>query len=204
MIEGSPGGAGVAKSAASAPPARRAGDVLDGLKLWLGRRLLPAHREADGFLWNLRVAHRVLWMVLAALGAYVAADLMFGSRPSTRRAASAPAATADAPAVDQDIAPLRALSDYLVAVKERNPFTGEAAQQAGKTKTTKRRLEELAEGLVVVGIDRGANPMALIEHAAQRRTFMVKVGDQINGMTIMAIAADGVTVVYEGQQLVLP
>jgi hypothetical protein len=202
MIEG-PQAATQAAAKPSTTPARRMSDAAAGVRLWLGRRLLPPHREVDAFLWNLRVAHRVLWLVLLALGAYVLADLILGAPTVSRRAVVAPA---DATAVEPEAErPLRALSEYLVAMKERNPFSGEAALSgAAKTQTARRRLQELAEGLVVVGIDRGANPMAIIEHAAQRRTFMLKVGEEVNGMKVVKIGADGVTVEYEGEQMVLP
>ena len=203
MIEGAPGGAEVAKPAPVAP-ARRIGDLLHGIRGGLARWLLPSQREADIFLWNLRVAHRVLWLVLTALGVYVVADLMVVSRPVARSTVTAAAPDAQ-PASAEVGAPLRGLSQYLVAVKERNPFTGESGQQGpAHGKTTKRKLEELAEGLVVVGIDRGANPVALVEHPAQHRTFMVKVGDEINRMKVTKVGADGVTVSYEGETLTLP
>jgi len=168
------------------------------------RLLLPGRREADAFLWNLRVAQRVLWIGLAGLGAYVMLDLLlWPSRPSPRRASSVhTAAPAAAPAHSP---PLKPLAEYVSAVTQRNPFTGaEALSLSAAARTAKSRLEELAQNLTVVGIDRGANPVALIEQKNPQRTYMVKVGEELNGLTVKRISPDGVVVDYEGEELVLP
>jgi len=67
----------------------------------LVQRLMPSRREADPLLWNIRLTHRALWVVLAGLGIYTAVDLVVIrpkprlTRPQVlsvqRSAASAPA-----------------------------------------------------------------------------------------------------------------
>ncbi|MBI3011938.1 MAG: hypothetical protein HYY58_05575, partial [Candidatus Omnitrophica bacterium] len=143
---------------------------------------------------------------LAGLGTYVVLDLLViqpKPRPGRILAiGNATTASEVSPAKSADS--LQPLADYLASVTQYNPFTGAAQGQAAPViKTTKRRLEELASGLMVVGIDRGPNPVALIEHGAQQRTYTVKVGDEINGMIVKEISSEGVVVSYEGEQLLL-
>ena len=60
------------------------------------------------------------------------------------------------------------------------------------------KLAEMTKGLVVVGINRGANPDAIIENTQEKRTFFVKVGDKVNELTVKEIKHDTVVITYEG------
>ncbi len=173
-------------------------------RLW--RSVLPPRRELDTFLWNLRLAQRILWICLAGLGAYVIVQVIVTpSRPQPHRllagGAVTPATTATPTAEASNV--LKPLPDYLAVVKARNPFTGQAAGSEAVKRTAKKKLEELVGGFTVVGIDRGPNPVALIENTSQQKTYMVKVGDEINGMQIKQINADGVVITYEGEEILL-
>ena len=55
----------------------------------------------------------------------------------------------------------------------------------------------------MVGINRGKVPEALVEDTEAKRTYFVKVGDEINGLKISAIDVNGVKVTYEGEEAVL-
>lgn len=206
MIEGSPAPGGHTTPAAT-PSLQRLLEIVQDAVARLRQLLLPSRREADTLLWNLRVAQRVLWVALAGLGAYVAFDLVF-VRPASRLA-RAPAATggqAAAPSPESGQA-IKPLSDYLAGVQIRNPFTGIAGgtllAERPVAKTTKQRLEELAQHLVVVGIDRGPRPEAIVEDTSQQRTYFVRIGDEINGLVIRDISANGVLVAYEGEETLL-
>ena len=213
VIEGSTAAPGASAQDAAAPrpepPLKRLAGALQDVTSRLAQLVLPSHRDADAFLWNLRVAHRVLWVVLAGLGIYLLADVL-AIRPTSRLAGrltapkTAPGAP-DSPAnAAGDTSALRSLSEYVAAAQRRNPFVGTVATAAKATsKTTKKRLADLAAEVVVVGIDRGPNPIALLEHTAQQRTYMVKVGDDANGMTVKHISPEGVLVTYEGEELLL-
>ncbi len=172
-------------------------------------RLRPARRETDAFLWNLTMAQRLLWAVLLALGAYVAFDLIVVQpKPKLERVvatgAPEPAGGALETSTSTAAGSLKPLADYLAAVQQANPFGGAAAIIAAPVEqSAKHRLEELAQGLVVVGIDRGANPEAIIEDTTQSRTYFVKVGDELNGMVVTEISTKGVLVSYEGEELLL-
>ena len=209
MIEGPKPAADVTKPA-SAPSIRRLTDAIQEFGLRLRRLVLPTQRDADAFLWNLRVAYRLMWVALAGLGAYVVVDLMLVQpKPKLRHAqvlsTKEPVAIPAVPAMDSPEA-LNSLSDYLAALKQRNPFTGEAGGGGDGPvvkHTTKVHLQDLAGDLTIVGIDRGAHPIVLLESVSQKRTYMVKVGDEVNGMVVKKISAEGVLLTYEGEELLL-
>ena len=210
MIEG-PQGAGSGDPApASNPLAPLLGFFKNFLPNRFWRKLRPGRRDSDPFLSNLTLAQRLLWIVLILFGAYVAFDLVAVQPKShlDRVTATTPASAATVPVAaappPAGAASLKPLADYLSAIQQANPFGGSAPPPAAPiTQTTKQRLGELANGLVVVGIDRSATPEAIIEDTNQKRTYFVKVGDELNGMTVREISAKGVVVTYEGEDLLL-
>ncbi len=205
MIEG-PQKRGAPFKLPASPSLRQAQETGRALATRAWRLVVPPQRQADVFLWNLRLASRLLWLVLAALGAYVVVDLVLAKpAPPPAHPAGAPpsGASTESPAAPFTMKPL---ADYVTALTQRNPFTGSAGgvvEQAAVSKTARRQLEDLATGLSVVGIDRGPNPVALIESKSQQRTFVAKVGDEVNGLRITRIGPEGVVVSYEGEELLL-
>ena len=175
------------------------------------RLLLPPRREVDPFLWNVRLAHRMGWIMLIALavfGTYTLVSVVV-TQPKPRNAkifmsSVAPFGEGGSSAPVASASTLKALPDYLGMAQRRNPFTGQVpGQERPSSKTTKHHLEDVAQGLTVVGIDRGPNPVALIENTAQQKTYMVKVGDELNGLVVKSIGSEGVTLTYEGQEFLL-
>lgn len=210
MIEG-----GQAPPSEPPPPAKRGLDLVQ-LAIWWQRtaagwqgqwrKLFRSQDRGDAVLRNLRIASRVAWIGLASLGVYfiVAVVLTKPKRTPMILTSSRPAEGVGAmPAVTPDDL-AKPLSEYLASVLQRNPFTGGAgATSAAPIRSARDKLKELAGGLVVVGIDRGAKPEALIEDAAGGRTHFIKVGDVINGMTVREISERGVILSYEGEELLL-
>ena len=209
MIEGPRGSRDVAPGASPRPAPRPRRTALFrhvGERVW--RALLPPRREADVFLWNLRLTQRVVWIALAGLGAYVVADLLvFQPARRTWRAKPVPPgrqATALS-GIKPESRPLKPLAEYVSTIAQHNPFTGVSALLGlPTTQTAKRRLEEMAGNFTVVGVDRGAHPIALIEQKNPQRTYMVKAGDDLGGLTVKTIGPEGVVVTYEGEELALP
>lgn len=200
---------GGAPAGAPRPPGLRLPDLREQAAEWswrLRRAFMPARLHGDTVLWNLQIASRALWGVLACLGLYALVTLVIAPAPPRALPSfTGPVAGAEASAV-ADIPAQRPLSQYFSAIQERNPFTGLAASVAvavRETKTAKQRLQEMAKELVVVGINRGADPEALIEDAAQRRTVIVKPGDLIGGVKVKEINAQGVLLGYEGEELLI-
>ena len=209
MIEGPRGSRDVAPRTAARPSQRPQLLVLfQSLGERVRRMLLPPRREADMFLWILRVAKRALWVGLAGLGAYVVVDLLLfqPARRTLHAKPSQPNRQATALSAGKPEArPLKPLAEYVSTVAQHNPFTGVSALLSlPATQTAKRKLEEMAGNFTVVGVDRGAHPIALIEQKNPQRTYMVKVGDDLGGLTVKTISPEGVVVTYEGEELALP
>lgn len=60
-------------------------------------------------------------------------------------------------------------------------------------------LSGILENLQLVGIAWGAQPEAMIREKKEGRTFFLKTGDQLKGVTVKEILKDRVIVEYEGQ-----
>ncbi|MBI3322542.1 MAG: hypothetical protein HYZ94_02560 [Candidatus Omnitrophica bacterium] len=207
MIEGpqtgSPSSAG---GEPSEPPSRpeKWGGIGALAAGWI-QRLSPSRirpRGRDPLIWNLQLASRVLWVILAVLGAYVVVDLVL-IQPTYQLSRTEGPGAAAGPVEAR--APLKPLADYIGVVVQRDPFTGllpGMAQQAPPP-TTEKRLEQLVAGFALVGIDRGPRPAALIENTAEGRTLIVNVGDELNGMKVKQIDAEGVLLTYQGEEYLL-
>ena len=176
----------------------------------LRRWALPMEQSgagSDGVLWRLHLAERVFWVVLASLGLYLVADLIFMNRrsPMIVLQTSPSAGTAPEGVVVGALAEdrLKPLAEYREALVTRNPF-GLSTPAIVKSQGAKSRLGELTATLTVVGINRGRVPEALIEDTVAKRTSVVKVGDQINGVTVKSIDQRGVVVLYQNEEALLP
>ena len=208
MIEGRGG------ATSSRPPLRRFSperlvELLRAQLEGLWRLALPpqSRRSADGLLWRLHVAERVAWVILAGLGLYLLIDLLFVKpRPpalvlrSSPLSASEPHGSAGARGDDR----LQPLAAYQQAIVARNPFRLATEDTPKKGEEAQSRLIALTSTLTVVGINRSRVPEALIEDSAQKRTYVVKAGDDLNGLTVKAIDAQGVVVSDGREELRLP
>lgn len=181
-------------------------DLWNRLTLTRGRR-----DRTDNFLWQLQLAGRVFWVMIGSLAVYIVVDLwVLQPQP--------PALVTSSTVIPQLVdggTSSGSLEDNLKASAEayrktlssRNPFRlakerfSETAVPVGPTAKTK--LLELTSNLVVVGINRGRIPEALIEDTEAKRTHFVKVGDEINGVIISEISNSGVVVTYEGEETIL-
>lgn len=203
LIEGTPPG-GVPR-----PSLKAAGDRW---RAFLDRFRFPKkfrRPSADPFLKNLQVASRLVWVVLLLLVVYLVADAL--SPQGLRKKAAGPSGGEITSTTSTQTSPkpedsLKPLSVYIRSAGARNPF----ALPAGSAPVTptprpaSNRLQELSDGLVVVGIDRSDNPRALIEDSKNKRTYFVRAGEQMNGMTVSRISDSGVTLSYEGKEIELP
>lgn len=209
MIEG-----GSASSAPSTPPVARA-PLRDRLMRLLQegpsrffmrwKSFFRPKTQTDPVLRNLRLTSRILWAVLAGLGVYLIFAVILAPSKAVAPELKKPVqttATANPPASPETLA--KPLAEYLAAVLQRNPFTGAVGSTAAvPVHRARERLREIADGLVVVGIDRGEKPEALIEDTHQQRTYFVKVGDSLNGATVKEIGPKGVIIAYEGEETLL-
>lgn len=164
-------------------------------------------RGGDTVLQQLQLASRILWVVLLCFGVYLVFQVIqdrANQKPAIPHE-SAPAQPGAAMAVPPSPdALMRPMADYLSAILQRNPFTGTSGSNAAApVMRAREKLEALTGSLVVVGIDRGAKPEALIEDKDGGRTYFVKVGDVVNGAFVKEISANGVIVEYEGEEKLL-
>lgn len=206
MIEGPPSASPKGSPGGFSPERLRESvrDSIDALK----RRVRGSHSRREGgdrFLAQLQLAGRIFWAVLGALGLYLIVDVVILKPPSPRLALAPQPLTGGASTVTPVEDAAGRMQAYRQALISRNPFrleTGRVAE-APSSQTAKNRLLELTSSLVVVGINRGIVPEALVEDTQNKRTHFVKVGDQINGITISGIDQEGVKVTYEGEDAVL-
>ncbi len=180
---------------------------------WQRFRWTPQKKREDSLLSKLRLATRLMWVVLVVLGVYVAFDIT----QSEQETASGLLEEENTSPMDErtvTIAPINLeqleapLADLIAAVVERNPFTGSAEQKQQPKidlpkQSVRQKLSEMAADLRIVGIDRGAIPQAMIEDTNQRRTFFLQAGEMINGLEVIEISDRGVVLGYENQEMLL-
>ncbi|GEM_PF-4773280 len=167
----------------------------------ISRWFTPVRQPSDPFLARLLLADRVMWVILGALGVYVFGDLVL----TPPRVPALPALNAAVSASSSaEVAP-PPVAQYQEAITARNPFNLSAKRSTGDLKeiSARQKLEALTKSLSVVGINRGRIPEALVEDAEAKRTLFLKVGDHLNGLTVSAIDASGVTVTYDGETTTL-
>ena len=178
------------------------------LRRWSGRTL-SQRDQGDAFLWQLQLTGRVFWVILAGLGLYLVVDLWV-LQPTLPPTLLSQVTPPPGPATSGTLPPtleeqLRQSAEYRSTLAARNPFRLATGRMSETTagQSVKNKLVELTNTLTIVGINRGKIPEALIEDTEAKHTYFVKVGDQINGMTVSAIDENGVKITYEGEELVL-
>jgi hypothetical protein len=160
--------------------------------------------RSDVFLWQLRFAGRFFWVIVAGLTLYLLVDLLMIKPTIPRLPSGGMPQPSNQEAADSGEALRQQAAEYRQTLAARNPFRlANRILEAPTGQTAKNRLVELTSTLVIVGINRGAVPEALIEDTGAKHTYFVKVGDQINGVTIASINQTGVTVRYEGEEILL-
>ena len=178
-----------------------------GMELWRRWKLLRTGPPGTyRLLWNLRLFSRGLWVVLTLLGAYVLFDLLLiqplsaSPRSPHRMPRTIGISTKEPRSEGRE--PLKPTSEYVEQIGFRNPFTGIPLGQSS-SKAAEQKIQETVKDLVIVGIDRGPNPAALIEDKAQGRTVAVTPGDEIRGMKVKKVTTEGVVLIVDGQEVVL-
>ena len=204
LIEGSPAST---PSPPSVSPLERLRDRWRAFAAQMGRRFSLRRRpRADPFITNLRWGGRLLWVVLVGLTCVLVIDLV--SPRGSYRASKDLSSSTDSLGRASSAKPedyLKPLSVYIGSTGSRNPFgTAGGTQPVVETPVSKQaqnKLENMAQGLVIVGIDKSGNPRALIEDTNQHRTYFVKVGEELNGMMVKRISDSGVVLSYEGKEI---
>lgn len=206
LIEGPPPEGAPPASASAAPTAR--GRLASWWAAW--RRRGAADRRVgriDPLLHRLSLSNRFLSVALGILMLYLIADLAWPRQARHRRAGFSGGEHAsvgdETPAKPEEY--LKPMSVYIRSASQRDVFAENPPVVAARQgpRPVEERIKAMAEGLVVVGIDRGANPQALIEDTQRQRTYFVRIGDDVSGMTVREIRHDGVMLTYEGLEVEL-
>lgn len=185
-------------------PLFRFSSLTRAIRRW--RLALPF--KEDRLLSSLEVVSSFLWIVLAGMGIYLAMNLtapqaaVSGVSISMMPRGLTTEETAPVKVADK----LLAESEYVGIVEARNPFTAksevETVVEAKSIEPTSAEImKEMANGLVVVAINRGAVKDAIIEDSIMKRSFFVKNGDKVKDLTVKEIKNDTVVLSYEGEEL---
>lgn len=201
---------GQARTAASAAIGAHKGmNPLKAIRLWFARNYSrPIGREIDPTLKLMRSLSSLLWFALACFGIYFAMDYI-SHRGQTfqsnvfRAVKSSSSAVLDQASPQEKVLPE---SHYVEGLQNPNPFTGapeelKVVEEVSRGPSASEQLAEMAKGLVIVGINRGPTPDAIIENSQEKRTFFVKAGDKVNEMTVKEIKRDTVVLSYQGQDV---
>ncbi len=99
---------------------------------------------------------------------------------------------------------------YKDPLKKRNPFLPPGTQSSAPvlqetTLTTApgpstNKIAEVLQGMKLVGISWGAEPLAMLEDSTSGRTYFLKSGQEVRGVKIQSISKEKVVVTYEGEE----
>ena len=201
---------GQARTASVAMEANKGSSLFKWIRMWFAHHYArPIGREGDATLKMLRTLSGVLWLALACFGIYFAMNFMAHYRTPLHERAISNIKRMTGKSTGQIEAPaqaeLKTQSQYVDAMQNPNPFTGSEEEVAVtdnvRGSSPAEKLAEMTKGLVVVGINRGPNPDAIVENSQEKRTYFVKAGDKINELTVKEIKHDTVLLTYEGEDV---
>jgi len=208
------------KEIAGSQPSQPEGAVRQGpgaresrLQKWM-RNLGPKQqgsKKDNSLVGQLKMINTVLWVVLLGFAIFIGLEfypILLEDSSSGNLAESAPATAArnfQASIADVPGNYLNPIIDYLDTVKERNPFTGEGAiavqEYEGTVVAVPTKIAERVEGLILVGINRGARPEAFIEDTVEKRTYFVTEGETIRDVLVKEIRFDSIVLGYEDEEV---
>jgi len=135
----------------------------------------------------------VVLAVLVILVVYYSADKRYNVTKITGAVLKAPAQIPRAKPIEEFKPP----EFYMDEVRKRDIFHEFKIEQ----KPVKSTLAELAKDLSLTGIYQGAYPEAMIEDKTAKRTYFLKVDDDIKGIKIKSILKDKVILQYGEEEL---
>jgi hypothetical protein len=149
----------------------------------------------------------MLWSGLIGFGIYFAYNFVVSRQISYQDRLTQPRRVAMTLPTDGGVPALKEAkpdSYYVGALQNPNPFTGTGEEQVQiveepRGPSPKDQLEAMSKAVVVVGINRGAIPDAILEDSEQKRTHFVKVGDSVNELKVIEIKHNSVVLGYAGE-----
>jgi hypothetical protein len=95
---------------------------------------------------------------------------------------------------------------YLEGLRRRNPFlesgtaTPVAQEDAVDIPRDNSKVAEMMQGIKLVGISWGDEPLAMVEDTSSGRTYFLKKNQEFRGVKVQEITRERVIVTYEGQE----
>ncbi len=104
-----------------------------------------------------------------------------------------------------DLGGTQDVSYYLQGLRRRNPFldAGTATPAPSEEEPASRGNEEVMEkiqGIRLVGISWGDEPLAMVEDSSTGRTYFLKKNQEFHGVKVQEIQKQKIIVTYEGQE----
>lgn len=159
---------------------------------------------------GLKELNKILLIAIVGVGIFFVSGLSKGIKLSNREVHfSIPENIQD---ISDNLFPaFKELAEYLEIVGRRNifqPFELEVKEEEEIPEEVKavQRVTERAKDLRLVGIsweDTLESAEAMIENTVSGVTYFLKSGEKIQGVKVKHIYADGITIVYENQEMEL-
>ena len=157
---------------------------------------------------DIRAMNRVLFALLVATVIYLVADWFFLKPQQTDFLAQVGTSDPVYPTLSElPKADQTDLVSYEEPIGVRNPFLdpGVAAAQDPNAlraipSSDTPKLTDALQGLKLVGIAAGIEPLAMVEDENTGRTYFLKRGQELRGVKIQTVSEEAVVVTYEGEQ----
>ena len=151
---------------------------------------------------NLKVLNKVFLVISLVLLTYSIMDFAF-SRPDIEEVYRKSRLVKERRPLRKPAEELRPFLHYLEVVRRRNIFSPIVLKEAEKPEVKKKRLQEMAKDLSLVGISWDKEPVAMIEDKKAKKTYFLKKGDEINEFKIEDISENKVILSFKGEKIEL-
>lgn len=151
---------------------------------------------------NLKVLNKVFLVISLVLLTYSIMDFVF-SRPDIEEVYRKSRLVKEREPLRKPAEELRPFLHYLEVVRRRNIFSPVVLKEAEKPEVKKKRLQEMAKDLSLVGISWDKEPVAMIEDKKEKKTYFLKKGQKINKLKIEDILKDRVILSFGGEKIEL-
>ena len=152
---------------------------------------------------NLKVLNKVFLVISVVLLSYSIMDFVF-SRPDIEEVYRKGRLVKERRPLRKPAEELRPFLHYLEVVRRRNIFSPVVLKEAEKPEVKKKRLQEMAKDLSLVGISWDhKEPVAMIEDKKEKKTYFLKKGQKINKLKIEDILKDRVILSFQGEKIEL-
>lgn len=152
---------------------------------------------------NLKVLNKVFLVISMGLLTYSIMDFVF-RRPDIEEVYRKSRLVKKREPLRKPAEEPRPFLHYLEVVRRRNIFSPIRLKEAEKPEVKKKRVQEMAKDLSLVGISwDDKEPVAMIEDKKEKKTYFLKKGGMINKLKIENILKDRVILSFGGEKVEL-